>query len=156
MNEWKENFSQKYKGIYSTAFSAAEKELTIDTFKNTCTDNDMWSTIKQSDGFRTYFQEFRQLPEPYQDEVDKPECSQISEDYWEHEESQKTLSPTNLTSKPPIYRKKRNSSVDKQSDRGSFRCREEQLSPQREEDEDNDGIEDNLYSVEESLNGIKR
>lgn len=96
------------------------------------------------------------MPEPYQDEMDKPECSQISEDYCEHEESQKTMSPTHLTSKPPIYRKVRSPSIDKQSDRESFRCRDEPLSPQRDENYDQDVIEDNLYSVEESLNGIKR
>lgn len=41
VSTWKQNFSQKYKDIYSTAFNPTEKELTIDTFKNTYTENDM-------------------------------------------------------------------------------------------------------------------
>lgn len=60
-------------------------------------------------------QHLDQYQEPYQDEDDHPSQSEESEDYCEHEGSQRAVSPSQNCPKPPIYKQSRRISAEKTS-----------------------------------------
>ena len=180
LNSWKEEFSQRFQTLQEKTLnilpdkvneteekeeysrdqsnSGEEKEINEETFKNNLKDLELGSTINQSDGFKSYFGEFRSIAGP--ENAKEQEESQISEEeYCEHEESHKTISPRNAFSKPPIYKKSKQSS--EKNSQAHSRCEDsenESINSRgtKECEETADPVQQNLQEVEESLNGIKK
>jgi hypothetical protein len=136
------------------------KEIAPETFQNNYENMELGSTIRNSDGLRGCYGEFKTLPD-YIQYYNKEHDSQISEEeIWEHEqeESHQTLSPSHQCSKPPIYKKTSKHSYSGQKSQSTpDDCYNDSNSSRiTREIDDQDITEQNLNVVEESLNDIQR
>ncbi|CAI2362960.1 unnamed protein product [Moneuplotes crassus] len=162
LNSWRDEFEQKFKtleaktsGLYN---KNDEKELNEENFKNNYKDIELVSTINQSDGFKSYFGEYKTINDPEQ--LNQQEDSKCSDELCEQEESSQQVQVSHKASKPPIYRKSKNQSFDRHSQSQSKVEYSDNESAHsriiREESEDPDSVDQNLQGVEESLNGLTK
>lgn len=151
-----------------------DKELDEHSFRINHQERELGSSIKDRDGFRTIHVPYQdEIDKPDESEAsvcksesgcnsrsgNKPDCRSAhkscsksgtnSGEYCDHDDSQRTLSPTLFCSKPPIYKKAQSPRSERSVSQRDRETPQYNFYTNSREESEHDPVEENLHVVAE-------